>query len=242
MLAYQIVNDLCADDPRPGDVFTLLDRAIRAYRLILSDRGKALRVRRNGETMDLILCLPTNPRNPVREDVMVLDFLDRPDWRADRAVKLAARTLADKLHIRYCLFRGCILPVPVTDKLPRNLRDLRLWSTVPGDPATAVRWVEVAGVGRLSPGEFRRRYRVAASSASLAPPQAGELAHSAASPFPTKPEERLCGGPSGRATFSYPLVTRITAHVRRPNGRCRDIKLLPWEFHLMARAREEGAQ
>lgn len=243
MLAYQIVNDLCADDPRPGDVFTLLDRAIRAYRLILSDRGKALRVRRNGETMDLILCLPTSssqasypslsgyarklthsaapplptkpggrlcggPKcNPVREDVMVLDFLDRPDWRADRAVKLTARTLADKLHIRYCLFRGCILPVPVTDKLPRNLRDLRLWSTVPGDPATAVRWVEVAGVGRLSPGEFRRRYRT----------QSG-------------------------VSFTYPLVLRLTAHVRRPNGRCRDIKLLPWEFHLMARAREEGAQ
>lgn len=207
MLAYQIVNDLCADDPRPGDVFTLLDRAIRAYRLILSDRGKALRVRRNGETMDLIRCLPTNPRNPVREDVMVLDFLDRPDWRADRAVKLTARTLADKLHIRYCLFRGCILPVPVTDKLPRNLRALRLWSTVPGDPATAVRWVEVAGVGRLSPGEFRRRYHFREGT-----------------------------------SFTYPLVLRLTAHVRRPNGRCRDLKLLPWEFHLMARAREEGAQ
>ena len=118
---------------------------------------------------------------------MVLDFLDRPDWRADRAVKLTARTLADKLHIRYCLFRRCILPVPVTDKLPRNLRDLRLC--------------------RLSPGEFRRRYRT----------QSG-------------------------VSFTYPLVLRLTAHVRRPNGRCRDIKLLPWEFHLMARAREEGAQ
>lgn len=207
MLTYHVVNDFCADGPQPSDVFTLLDRAIRLYRLVLSDRSKALRVGRNGETLDMVRCVLTNPCNPVREDVLVLDFLDHPDWRADRAIPHAARTLADKLHIRYCLFRGCVLPVPVTDKLPRNLRGLRLWPTVPGDPATAVRWVEVAGVGRLSPGEFRRRYRA----------QSG-------------------------AAFSYPLVLRLTAHVRRPNGRCRDLKLLPWEFHLMARAREEERQ
>lgn len=207
MLTYHVVNDFCADGPQPSEVFTLLDRAIRLYCLVLSNRSKALSVRRNGETLDLVRCIPIHPHDSVGEDVMVLDFLDRPDWRSDRAITHAARTLADKLHIRYCLFRGCVLPVPVTDKLPRNLRDLRLWSTVPGDPTTAVRWIEVAGVGRLSPGEFRRRYRTQGSAAS-----------------------------------SYPLILRLTAHVRKPKGRCRDLKLLPWEFHLMARAREEERQ
>lgn len=207
MLTYHVVNDFCEDGPQPSDVFTLLDRAIRAYRLVLSNQNKALRVHRGDETLDLVRCLTTSPRNPVREDVLVLDFLDRPDWRADRAVRLAARTLADKLHIRYCLFHGCVLPAPVTDKLPRNLRGLQLWSTVPGDPAAAVRWVEVAGVGRLSPGEFRRRF-----------------------------------SSKGNAASFCPLVLRLTAHVRKPNGRCKDMKLLPWEFHLMARAREEERQ
>lgn len=204
MLTYYAAEDLHAAESQDGGSYTLLDRAIRSYRLILSNKIKALRVDRNGESLDLVRCIPIHPHDSVGEDVMVLDFLDHPDWRADRAITHAARTLADKLHIRYCLFRGCVLPVPVTDKLPRNLRDLRLWSTVPGDPATAVRWVEVAGVGRLSPGEFRRRYRAREGT-----------------------------------SFTYPLILRITAHIRRPNGRCRDLKLLPWEFHLMARAREE---
>lgn len=137
----------------------------------------------------------------------MLDFLERPDWRSDRSVMLAARTLADKLHIRYCLFHGCLLPVPVTDRLPRNLRDKRLWGSVPGNPNTAVRWIDVAGVGRLSPAEFRRRYCSAVS-----------LSLKNTRPF-------------------YPLVLRITAFMRKPNGRCKTYKLLPWEFHLMAKAR-----
>lgn len=204
MLVYCVADDLQAVDPKDGGAYTLLDRAIRAYRLILSNRVKALRIRRGEETMDLVRCLTTNPHNPVGEDALVLDFLDCPGWRGDRAVMLAARTLADKLNIRYCLFRGCLLPVPVTDKLPRNLQDKRLWGSVPGDPYTAVRWLDVAGVGRLSPAEFRRRYRS-----------------------------------DGSASYSYPLILRITAFVRKPNGRCKTLKLLPWEFHLLARAEAE---
>ena len=200
MMVYYVVDDLQAAGPQDGDSYTLLDRAVRAYRLILSNRIKALRVRRNGETIDLVRCVPTVPRNPVGEDAMVLDFLDSPGWWPDRAVMHTARTVADKLNIRYCLFHGCLLPVPVTDKLPRNLQGTRLWTSGPGTPSTAVRWIDVAGVGRLSPAEFRRRYCAATSAA-----------------------------------FTYPLVTRITAAVRKPNGRRKTLKLLPWEFHLMAR-------
>lgn len=201
MLTYYVVDDLQTAESQNGDAYTLLDRAIRAYRLPLSNRAKALKVRRGEETMDLVRCLPTVPRSPVGENVLVLDFLDNPDWRSDRAVMLTAQTLADKLHIRYCQFRGCLLPVPVMDKLPRNLQDKRLWGSVPGDPNTAIRWIDVAGVGRLSPAEFKRRY-ISKDSAA----------------------------------FFCPLVMRITAFVRKPNGRCKTLKLLPWEFHLMAKA------
>ena len=204
MLTYYVVDDLRTAESQDGDAYSLLDRAIRAYRMPLSNRAKALCVRRDEETMDLVRCLPTTPRSPVGEDVLVLDFLDHPDWCSDRAVMLTARTLADKLYIRYCLFRGCLLPVPVTDKLPRNLQDKRLWSTVPSNPNTAVRWIDVAGVGRLSPAEFKRRYRSKDSAALFCP-----------------------------------LVMRITAFVRKPNGRGKTLKLLPWEFHLMAKAQAD---
>ena len=204
MLTYYVVDDLRTAEAQNGDAYTLLDRAVRAYRMPLSNRVKALKVCRDGETMDLVRCLPTAPRSPVGEDVLVLDFLDHPDWRSDRAVMLTARTVADKLYIRYCLFRGCLLPVPVTDKLPRNLQDKRLWGTVPSSPNTAVRWIDVAGVGRLSPAEFKRRYRSKDSAALFCP-----------------------------------LILRITAFVRKPNGRCITLKLLPWEFHLMAKAQAD---
>lgn len=205
MLTYYVIEDFLNEDTQDTAPFTLLDRAIRAYRLLLSNRTKALRVRRESEYIDLLQCLPTTPHDPVGEDALVLDFLDRPDWRSDRAVMLAARTLADKLHIRYCLFRGCLLPVPVTDKLPRNLVDKRLWESVPGNPLSSVRWIDVAGVGRLSPAEFRRRYL------------------------------------SENCAISPPLVMRLTAFLRHGNGRCKTHKLLPWEFHLLARAGSESA-
>ncbi len=204
MLVYYVLEDHMEEAPQDAAPFTLLDRAIRAYRLVLSNRPKALRARCGEEYIDLVRCLPTHPHDPVGEDVMCLDFLDEPELRMDSELKLVARTLADKLNIRYCLFRGCLLPAPVTDKLPRNLVDIRLWPTVPGQPATAVRWVDVAGVGRLSSAEFRRRYLL--TDSAFAPQRA------------------------------YPLVLRLTAYVRKPNGRCKTLKLLPWEFHLLARA------
>jgi len=201
VLVYYVLEDFM-EEAQEAAPFTLLDRAIRAYRLVLSNRPKALRARCGEEYIDLVRCLPTHPHDPVGEDAMCLDFLDDPDWRSDRALKAAARMLADKLNIRYCLFRGCLLPAPVTDKLPRNLADMRLWPTVPGQPATAVRWVDVAGVGRLSAAEFRRRY--------------------------------LLTGSAFASQRAYPLVLRLTAYVRKPNGRCKTLKLLPWEFHLLA--------
>ena len=92
------------------------------------------------------------------EDVMVLRFLDFPIWKSDPNVMPIAQELASRLHIRYCLFRRCIIPVPDRDKLPRSLRNKFLWPDVPGDFNTAAQWIYVAGAGRLSPAEFKRRY------------------------------------------------------------------------------------
>ena len=83
MLTYYVIEDLLNEDTQDTAPFTLLDRAIRAYRLLLSNRTKALRMRREDEYIDLVQCLPTTPRDPVGEDSLALDFLDRPDWRSE---------------------------------------------------------------------------------------------------------------------------------------------------------------
>ena len=97
---------------------------------------------------------------PDREgkDVMALRFLEFPLWKSEPQVMDAAQELASRLHIRYCLFRRCIIPVPVRDKLPRALRGRYLWPDEPGDFYTAAQWVYVAGEGRLSAAEFKRRF------------------------------------------------------------------------------------
>ena len=62
------------------------------------------------------------------------------------------------LMIRYCLFRGCLIPTPKKKALSRGLREKYLWPDVPGDFNTSIYWIDVAGVGKLSAAEFKKRY------------------------------------------------------------------------------------
>ena len=89
---------------------------------------------------------------------MVLRFLDFPVWKSDPQIMPIAQELISRLHVRYCLYQRCLLPAPDRDSLPRKLRDRFLWPDVPGNFSTAAQWIYVAGVGRLSPAEFKRRY------------------------------------------------------------------------------------
>ena len=67
--------------------------------------------------------------------------------------------LAVYLMVRYCLFHDCLIPAPKKKALSRGLREKYLWPDVPGDFNTSIHWIEVAGVGRLSLAEFKKRYR-----------------------------------------------------------------------------------
>ena len=96
---------------------------------------------------------------------MTLRFLEFPLWKSDPQVMEMARDLASRLHIRYCLYRHCIIPAPDRDKLPRALRDRYLWPDEPGDLNTAAQWLYVAGAGRLSAAEFKRRFRASQDAA-----------------------------------------------------------------------------
>ncbi len=236
MLQFYVVDNLWRERLNIAH-FNQLSDAVAMYKALPAANRKALGVQQAGQAIDLVQCLPLFPKDQESEDVMVLRFLDFPIWKSDPKIMPIAQELVSRLHIRYCLFRRCLIPAPEKENLPRGLRNKFLWPDVPGDFRTAAQWIYVAGVGRLSPAEFKRRF-VEASSVSLAPPQAGELVHSAASPLPTKPGGRLCGGPL-EDTFMYPLVVHISAFGADKRGNYHSLQVSPWEFHLLARRSQE---
>lgn len=138
--------------------FRSLPDAIRAYRTLPAANQKALGLQRGTDSIDLVQCLPLFPHDREGEDVMTLRFLEFPLWKSDPQVMEMARELVSRLHIRYCLYRHCIIPAPDRDKLPRALRDRYLWPDEPGDFDTATQWIYTAGVGRLPAAEFKRRF------------------------------------------------------------------------------------
>ena len=158
MLQYYVMDDVRRD--RLDIVhFSHLRDAVRTYKDLPDDRCKALGVLDGGEAADLILRTPLRPGEPPVEDVLDLGFLERGGWTSKPGFITTVHELAVYLMVRYCLYRGCLIPAPEKDVLPRKLRDKYLWPDVPGDFNTSIHWIDVAGVGRLSVPEFKRRYR-----------------------------------------------------------------------------------
>ena len=157
MVQFYVIDNLWEGRLNMSHFRSLTD-AVRAYRELPAASRKALGVQYGVEAIDLVQCLPLFPNDREGEDVMALRFLEYPLWKSEPQVMEAAQELASRLHIRYCLFRHCIVPVPARDKLPRALRSRYLWPDEPGDFDTAAQWIYVAGVGRLSAAEFKRRY------------------------------------------------------------------------------------
>ncbi len=157
MLQFYVVDNLWRERLNIAH-FHRLSEAVAAYKALPAENRKALGVQHGVQAIDLIQCLPLFPNDTEGEDVMVLRFLDFPVWKSDPQIMPIAQELISRLHVRYCLYRRCLLPAPDRDSLPRKLRDRFLWPDVPGDFSTAAQWIYVAGVGRLSPSEFKRRY------------------------------------------------------------------------------------
>ncbi len=159
MLQFYVVDNLWREKLNIAHFHHLPD-AVAAYRALPAANRKALGVQHGVQAIDLVQCLPLFPHDQEGEDVLVLRFLEFPMWNSDPKVMPAAHELASRLHIRYCLYQRCLIPAPDRDKLPRNLRNKFLWPDIPGELLTAVQWIYVAGVGRLSPAEFKRRYGI----------------------------------------------------------------------------------
>ena len=157
MLQFYVVDNLWRERLNIAH-FSRLSDAVASYKALPAANRKALGVQHGVQAIDLIQCLPLFPNDQEGEDVMVLRFLDFLLWKSVPQIVPVAQELADRLHIRYCIFRRCLLPVTDKDTLPKKLRDKFLWPDVPGDFNTAAQWIYVAGAVRLSPAEFKRRY------------------------------------------------------------------------------------
>ena len=149
--------------------FDRLYLAIRAYKALPMNSRKVLGVEAEGRSADLARCVPVSPGDEEGEDVIVLDYLHSGFTSSRPTILQAAQDLADCLRVRYCIYRGCLLQVPTTDKLPKSLRGRCLWPAEPGKFETAIQWIKVVGVGSLSPTEFKRRFRSDESAASAYP-------------------------------------------------------------------------
>ena len=157
MLPFYVVDNLWEGTLNTSHFHSLSD-AVRAYKALPAANRKTLGVQRAVDVIDPVQCLPLFPTDREGEDVMMLRFLEFPLWKSDPQIMEAAQELASRLHIRYCLYRRCIIPAPDRDKLPRALRDRYLWPDEPDDLNTAAQWLYVAGAGRLSAAEFKRRF------------------------------------------------------------------------------------
>ena len=129
------------------------------YKKLPDDARKVLGAMDGNRAVELILRLPLRPGEPPEDDVMDLGFLEDGGWKSKTGFMSAVHELAVCLMVRYCLFRGCLIPAPKKKALSRGLREKYLWPDVPGDFNTSIHWIEVAGVGRLSVSEFKKRYR-----------------------------------------------------------------------------------
>lgn len=163
MLQFYVIDNLWEGRLNTSH-FRRLPDAVQAYRALPASSCKALGIQRGVDAIDLVQCLPLFPSDREGEDVMVLRFLEFPLWKSDPQIMELTQELASRLHPRYCLYKQCIIHAPEQDKLPRALRGRYLWPDEPGNFYTAAQWIYVAGVGRLSAAEFKRRYMDAGSA------------------------------------------------------------------------------
>ena len=161
-LSYYTIDDLrLGHDPRGVTGWRLsqfLDwrDALEHYNGLPKSVVKELGVTNGRQVLSLVRCLPLIAGDLAGEDVLAADYLTLPAWKDEPRVLDMARELVSCLNIRYCLDHDRVIPAPTP--LPENLAHAFLWGRRPGDCASAIRWIYVAGVGWLSPEELRRRY------------------------------------------------------------------------------------
>ena len=114
-----------------------LGEALAHYRGIPITKRKVLGLTDGFHVLELVKNVPLFPDDPEGEDVLA---------------RQAVRTCVEALGLRYQIEGKILAPIPVNKKQRRKkLAGKYLWPDVPGNPASALRWVYLAGKGWLAP-------------------------------------------------------------------------------------------
>ena len=121
-----------------------LEEALEHYRGIPITKRKVLGLTDGFHVLELVKNVPLFPDDPEGEDVLASELGELlPTW---------VRTCVEALGLRYQIEGKILAPIPVNKKQRRKkLAGKYLWPDVPGNPASALRWVYLAGKGWLAP-------------------------------------------------------------------------------------------
>ena len=130
-----------------------LDEAVEHYRGIPITKRKVLGLTDGFHVLELVKNVPLLLGDPEGEDVLASELGEPlPTWADTTEARQAVRTCVEALGLRYQIEGKILAPIPVNKKQRRKkLAGKYLWPDVPGNPASALRWVYLAGKGWLAP-------------------------------------------------------------------------------------------
>ncbi len=161
-LTYYTIDDLRLGQRRsdgPGwrlMEFTRCSEAFRDYRSLGVENIKVLGVTNGIQALDLVRCVPVFSEHKACEDVLVMDYKNLPFWHKNPMVKQLAEECVETFRIRYGLHEFTLFPLHQRPEKQLAKKRFRLLN-VEGS-CSPIRWMYVAGVGWLSPQEFKKRY------------------------------------------------------------------------------------
>ena len=130
-----------------------LDEAVEHYRGIPITKRKVLGLTDGFHVLELVKNVPLLLGDPEGEDVLASELGEPlPQWADTPEARQAVRTCLEALGLRYQIEGKILAPIPVNKKQRRKkLAGKYLWPDVPDNPASALRWVYLAGKGWLAP-------------------------------------------------------------------------------------------
>ena len=129
-----------------------LGEALAHYRGMPITKRKVLGLTDGFHVLELVKNVPLFPDDPEGEDVLASELGEPlPQWADTPEACQAFRACVEDLGLRYQIEGKILAPIPVNKKQRRKkLVGKYLWPDVPGNPASALRWVYLAGKGSRS--------------------------------------------------------------------------------------------
>ena len=155
MMTYYTIDDLRLPPKRPFhrgwtmERFPTLAEALAWYRVLPASGIKSLGMTSGVHVLELVRCLPLFPGDSEGENVLASCPQELPLWAGEPESIQASETCISALSLRYQLDGTMITPIPPPHGLPKELRDKYLWLSERDGQKTAIRWVYIAGTGRI---------------------------------------------------------------------------------------------